>query len=120
MDLGQFSVSLSVKDIKTSKKFYEALGFEAIEGAYKSKDYPPTETTDWLIMKNDSAVIGLFMGMFEENILTINPRDVRSIQKKLKEDGIKLITEADEESTGPAHLSLKDPDGNSILIDQHQ
>ncbi|KJD36828.1 glyoxalase [Tamlana sedimentorum] len=122
MKLGAFSTSLSVKDIKASKQFYETLGFSVFAGDL-DKNY--------LIMKNGNALIGLFQGMFEENILTFNPGwdenaqtlpdfdDVRSIQNHLKNNGVSLINEADEASTGPASIVLKDPDGNTILIDQH-
>ena len=122
MKLGAFSVSLNVKDIAVSKEFYETLGFQAFAGDINQK---------WLIMKNDSTVIGLFQGMFENNILTFNPGwdqdcntldsfdDVRTIQKHLKAKGIKLESEADESSTGPASCVIIDPDGNPILLDQH-
>ena len=123
MTLGAFSVSLSVKDLKTSKEFYEKLGFEVFAGSM-DKNY--------LIMKNDKSLIGLFQGMFQGNILTFNPgwdenalhidpfEDIRDIQKHLKSSGLTLVTEADEKSTGPASLVLTDPDGNVILIDQHR
>lgn len=123
MKLGAFSVSLAVKDIQVSKAFYEDLGF---------KDFGGDITQNWLIMKNENCVIGLFQGMFEKNILTFNPgwnenaenlgsfTDIRDIQKQLKEKEIELLTEADEATKGPAHLTLKDPDGNLILIDQHR
>ena len=122
MQLGAFSVSLSVKDLKTSKAFYKKLGFEVFSGAL-DKNY--------LIMKNGDALIGLFQGMFEQNILTFNPGwdtnaqnleefdDVRAIQKALKTKGLELVREADEEAQGPASMVLIDPDGNPILIDQH-
>jgi len=122
MKLGAFSVSLSVKDIKESKQFYENLGFIVFAGDIHN---------NYLIMKNGNSLIGLFQGMFENNILTFNPgwdenankidsfEDVRDIQKHLKSKGIKLETEADENTSGPASLVLVDPDGNSILIDQH-
>lgn len=122
MKLGAFSVSLSVKDIHASKTFYEHLGFTVFAGDL-SRNY--------LIMKNGHALVGLFQGMFENNILTFNPGwnesaekldqydDVRAIQKHLKEAGIKLETEADESSSGPASFVVLDPDGNAILIDQH-
>ncbi|ERM80114.1 glyoxalase [Rhodonellum psychrophilum GCM71 = DSM 17998] len=122
MKLGAFSVSLNVKDLKTSKEFYEKLGFEAFGG---SMDH------NYLIMKNGNALIGLFQGMFENNILTFNPGwdenanalgqfdDIRKIQQDLKEKGISLQTEADETTTGPASFVLSDPDGNTILVDQH-
>ena len=122
MDLGCFSVSLAVKDIKKSKEFYEAIGFTVFHG---------DESQGWLIMKSPTANVGLFQGMFEKNILTFNPgwnqnaenlqsfTDVRELQKNLKAKGIKLETEADESGSGPASFSLLDPDGNPILIDQH-
>ena len=122
MKLGAFSVSLNVKDIEASKKFYETLGFTVSVGAQKM---------NYLIMKNGSTLIGLFQGMFEGNILTFNPgwdenattlqefEDIRVIQRKLKAGGIKLEIEADEKATGPASLTIMDPDGNVILLDQH-
>jgi catechol 2,3-dioxygenase-like lactoylglutathione lyase family enzyme len=122
MQLGAFSISLSVKDLDASKGFYEALGFTAFAGD-AAKHY--------LIMKNGNALIGLFQGMFENNILTFNPGwdenahalaqfdDVRAIQRELKAKGIALATEADENTSGPASLVVLDPDGNAILIDQH-
>lgn len=122
MNLGAFSVSLSVKDIRKSRQFYETLGFSVFAG---------DEERNYLIMKNGDALIGLFQDMFEGNILTFNPgwdadantleafEDVRDIQKRLKENGISLITKADETTTGPASITLMDPDGNAILIDQH-
>jgi lactoylglutathione lyase len=123
MKLGAFSVSLSVKDIHASKAFYENLGFSDLGGDISQ---------NWLIMKNENCIIGLFQGMFEKNILTFNPgwdenaknldsfTDVREIQRHLKERGIQLQTEADESSEGPGHITLEDPDGNSILVDQHR
>jgi lactoylglutathione lyase len=123
MKLGAFSVSLSVKDIHASKAFYEDLGFSDLGGDISQ---------NWLIMKNENCIIGLFQGMFEKNILTFNPgwdenaknldsfTDVREIQRHLKERGIPLQSEADEASEGTAHIMLEDPDGNSILIDQHR
>ncbi len=122
MTLGAFSVSLAVKDIHASKTFYESLGFSIFAGDIER---------NYLIMKNGNALIGLFQGMFENNILTFNPGwdesantlenfdDVRAIQKHLKKAGITLETEADEESTGPASFVVLDPDGNPVLIDQH-
>jgi catechol-2,3-dioxygenase len=122
MKLGAFSVSLNVKDITISKTFYENLGFTVFAGDLKM---------NYLIMKNGNALVGLFQGMFENNILTFNPgwdesankledfSDVRVIQKHLKEKTIKLETEADETTSGPASCVLIDPDGNTILIDQH-
>lgn len=122
MKLGAFSISLSVKDLEVSKQFYENLGFTVFGGDMKSK---------YLIMKNEDCLIGLFQGMFENNILTFNPgwdqnakklekfEDVREIQRQLKSKNIKLQTEADEKTTGPASFVLTDPDGNVILFDQH-
>ena len=122
MKLGAFSVSLAVKDIKASKAFYETLGFKVFAGDLDR---------NYLIMKNESTLIGLFQGMFENNILTFNPGwdqdantlenydDVRAIQKHLKSNNITLTSEADESTTGPASLVVLDPDGNAILIDQH-
>ncbi len=123
MKLGAFSVSLNVKDIHVSKEFYEALGFKTLGGDISQ---------NWLIMKNEHTVIGLFQGMFEKNLLTFNPgwdgnaenlehfTDVRELQKELKEKGIRVIKEADESTEGPAFITLEDPDGNPILIDQHR
>lgn len=122
MKLGAFSSSLSVKDIHKSKAFYENLGFEVFAGDIER---------NYLIMKNGNALIGLFQGMFDNNILTFNPGwdesantledfdDVREIQKHLKEKGVSLEREADETTTGPASIVLLDPDGNAVLIDQH-
>jgi len=122
MKLGAFSVSLNVKDIEVSKKFYLNLGFKVIGGAMEQ---------NYLIMKNQNAVIGLFQGMFDKNILTLNPGwdengetvkefdDIREIQKELKANGTPLEKEVNEETTGPANFILTDPDGNLILIDQH-
>ena len=121
MKLGAFSISLTVKDLGASKAFYENLGFETFHDMAKH---------NYLIMKNDQIVIGLFHGMFDKNILTFNPGwdqsaqpvedfdDIRNIQKKLLENGMALLTEAQGDS-GPASLMLEDPDGNPILIDQH-
>jgi catechol 2,3-dioxygenase-like lactoylglutathione lyase family enzyme len=123
MNLGAFSISLSVKNIASSKEFYEKLGFEQFGGDI---------TQNWLILKNGDHIIGLFQDMFEGNILTFNPgwdqdaneldefMDVRQIQEALKAQGIQLIEEADPNSTGPASITLSDPDGNVILIDQHR
>lgn len=123
MKLGAFSISINVKDLKTSKEFYEKLGFKAFGGSMEQ---------NYLIMKNENALIGLFQGMFEGNILTFNPGwdenaqnleefdDVREIQKSLKSNEINLISEADENSNGPGSIMFTDPDGNMILIDQHR
>ncbi len=122
MKLGAFSISLSVKDINASKQFYETLGFNVFAGDI---------TKNYLIMKNGNALIGLFQGMFEQNILTFNPGwdenantmdtfdDVRVIQRQLKDNNIKLESEADENTSGPASFVVIDPDGNTILFDQH-
>lgn len=122
MELGAFSISLAVKDITASKKFYEKLGFEVFGG---------DQSQNWLILKNGSCVIGLFQGMFDRNILTFNPgwddnaqksedfTDVRDLQRQLKDRGLKFLSEADESSTGPASFMITDPDGNPILVDQH-
>jgi lactoylglutathione lyase len=122
MELGNFSVSLAVKDIHASKAFYEKIGFEVFGGDISQ---------NWLILKNGPHAIGLFQGMFDKNVLTFNPgwdsnaqplgsfTDVRELQRRLKDQGVELATEADESTTGPASLMLLDPDGNPILIDQH-
>ncbi|MBD3905359.1 VOC family protein [Chryseobacterium sp. Ch-15] len=123
MKLGVFSLSLSVKDLAKSKEFYEKLGFSAMGGGMEN---------NYLIMKNGNTLIGLFQAMFDGNMLTFNPGwdenaqnleefdDVREIQKKLKESGVELDKTADESTSGPEHIFLKDPDGNMILIDQHR
>ena len=123
MELGAFSISLKVKDIKKSVEFYEKLGF-----TYKGGNIDQ----NWIVLKNGNTVIGLFQGYIEENTLTFNPgwdqsasevnpfTDVREIQKKLKEKGVKVDREANESTKGPEYIVLKDPDGNSILIDQHR
>lgn len=111
MELGQFSVSLTVKDIAKSKAFYEALGFKAHPECGSIAD-------KWLILQKDTIVIGLFEGMFDSNILTFNPTDVRSIEKNLKDNGIKIDTST-QGTSGPTHCVLKDPDGNTIMFDQH-
>lgn len=121
MELGNFSVSLAVKDLAASRAFYEKLGFKKIAGDGKG----------YLILQNSTATIGLFQGMFDKNILTFNPGwdrncatlpefdDVREIQAKLREQGIALTTTTDDAGTAPAHITLSDPDGNQILFDQH-
>lgn len=123
MNLGAFSISLAVKNLEESRAFYEKLGFEQIGGAAEQ---------NWLILKNGESIIGLFQGMFDKNILTFNPgwagdgehpeefTDIRELQKTLKERGLELITEADASTTGPASLTLIDPDGNPVLLDQHR
>jgi lactoylglutathione lyase len=123
MPLGAFSVSLAVKDLAASRRFYETLGFSAFAG-------DPGQ--GWQILKNGDAVIGLFQGMFEKNILTFNPgwdqsarpvdpfTDVRELQRRLKAQGVALMTEADESTTGPASFVVADPDGNPVLVDQHR
>ena len=122
MRLGAFSISLNVVDIKKSKQFYEKLGFEVFGGDMEQ---------NYLIMKNGDTLIGLFQGMFKQNILTFNPgwnaegealekyEDVRQIQEQLKNDGISLIQEVKTATAGPGSIMLKDPDGNLILVDQH-
>jgi catechol 2,3-dioxygenase-like lactoylglutathione lyase family enzyme len=122
MELGNFSVSLAVKDINASKSFYEKLGFEVVMGDISQ---------NWLILKNGSHVIGLFQGMFEKNLLTFNPgwdsnaqkldnfTDVRDLQRQLKAQGVEIINEANEHTTGPASFMVIDPDGNTVLFDQH-
>ena len=122
LPVGAFSVSLAVKDIAASKLFYEKLGFTVFGGEQAQK---------WLIMKNGDHIVGLFQGMFDKNILTFNPgwtqdakklpafTDIRDLQKQLKAQGLKLTTEADETTKGPASFTLTDPDGNQILFDQH-
>lgn len=121
MELGNFSVSLAVKDLGASKAFYEKLGFRPVGGNGKN----------YLIMQNQTATIGLYQGMFEKNILTFNPGwdrscntlasfdDVRELQRELRARGVAIVTEADEGSAGPAHFVVEDPDGNPILVDQH-
>ncbi|RKQ29972.1 VOC family protein [Oceanobacillus halophilus] len=123
MELGAFSISLNVKDLQKSKAFYENLGFETLGGDMNH---------NYLILKNGQTLIGLFQGLFEKNILTFNPgwdnnaknlenfTDVRDLQKELKKKGMGLIQEADDSTSGPAYVTLEDPDGNPILIDQHR
>ena len=122
MELGAFSISLTVKDLKASRQFYEKFGFKAFAG---------DASRNWLILKNGDHVIGLFQGMFDKNILTFNPgwdqsaqklagfTDVRELQRQLKAQGVKMVKEADEKTTGPASFIAVDPDGNQILFDQH-
>src|SRR6266481_5396841 len=122
MNLGAFSISLAVKDLEASRKFYEKFGFKVFAGA---------AAQNWLILKNGDHVIGLFQGMFEKNILTFNPgwdqnaqaleefTDIRELQRQLKAQGVQFQTEADESTTGPASFITEDPDGNPILVDQH-
>lgn len=122
MQLGAFSISLAVKDLAASRSFYEKFGFTSFGG---------DPAHNWLILKNGDHIIGLFQGMFDKNILTFNPgwdqdakplasyTDVRELQRRLKADGVTLMTEADEGTTGPASFVVVDPDGNPILVDQH-
>ncbi len=122
MDLGAFSVSLSVKDIDKSKKFYESIGFTVFGG---------DQSQNWLIMKNGDHILGLFQGMFEKNILTFNPgwdqnaqplssfTDVRELHKRFSENGVAIADASIKGESGPSSFSMIDPDGNSILIDQH-
>jgi lactoylglutathione lyase len=122
MNLGAFSISLAVKDLAASRQFYEKFGFKAFAG-------DPSQ--NWLILKNGDHVIGLFQGMFDKNILTFNPgwdqnaqklaafTDVRELQRHLKAQGVQMVSEADESTSGPASFIAVDPDGNSILVDQH-
>jgi catechol 2,3-dioxygenase-like lactoylglutathione lyase family enzyme len=122
MELGNFSVSLAVKDIEVSRRFYEKFGFTVFGG---------DASQNWLILKNGDHVIGLFQGMFEKNILTFNPgwdsnaqtltsfTDVRELQRQLKSQGVQVQQEADESTTGPASFIVEDPDGNPIFVDQH-
>ena len=119
MNLGNFSVSLAVKDMSESLAFYEKLGFEIIAGGHLNENFADTENEKWRILKNGKAVIGLFQGMFEDNILTFNPEDLRPIQSALKESGIQFHSEADMTTTGPCSATTNDPDGNLILLDQH-
>ncbi len=122
MELGAFSISLAVKDIEASRAFYEKFGFKVFGG---------DASQNWLILKNGDHAIGLFQGMFEKNTLTFNPGwdsnateldtfdDVRELQRQLKSQGVQLMSEADETTTGPASFVAVDPDGNPILVDQH-
>ena len=122
MELGAFSISLAVKDLEASRVFYEKFGFEVVGG---------DASQNWQILRNGDHTIGIFQGMFEENILTFNPgwdgkaqsldsfTDVRELQRELKARGIRLVSEADDNSTGPASFVALDPDGNPILVDQH-
>ena len=122
MELGAFSISLAVKDLEASRRFYEKLGFTSFAG-------DPSQ--NWLIVKNGDHVIGLFQGMFERNIMAFNPgwdgnaqplaafTDVRELQRQLKANGVQFVSEADESTSGPASFVVVDPDGNPILVDQH-
>ena len=122
MELGAFSVSLTVQDIEASKTFYEKLGFQAFGGDI---------TQNWLILRNGDCIIGIFQGMFEKNILTFNPgwdknankldsfTDVRQLQQALKAQGVEFVNEADENTAGPAFFIVTDPDSNPIMMDQH-
>ena len=122
MKVGAFSISLTVKNINASREFYEKLGFTVFGG---------DASENWLIMKNESCVIGLFQGMFDKNILTFNPgwnenaekmdsfTDIREIKKKVEEQGIPVEDMAETGPEGPASFTVTDPDGNPILFDQH-
>jgi lactoylglutathione lyase len=122
MELGAFSISLAVKDLEASRKFYEKFGFQVFAG---------NPSKNWAILKNGDHIIGLFQGMFDKNILTFNPgwdsnaqklatfTDVRELQRQLKAQGVQLVQEADESTTGPASFMAVDPDGNPVLVDQH-
>ena len=122
MELGNFSISLAVKDLEASRKFYEKFGFQVFAG---------NAAQNWLILKNGDHAIGLFQGMFDKNILTFNPgwdsnaqklasfTDIRELQRRLKAQGVQLLQEADESTSGPASFMAVDPDGNPILFDQH-
>ena len=122
MELGAFSISLAVRNLEASTIFYEKYGFKVFGG---------DASQNWLILKNGNHVIGLFQGMFEKNTLTFNPgwdssagkldafKDVRDLQRELKAQGVQLLSEADESTTGPASFAAVDPDGNPILVDQH-
>ena len=105
--------------MEASLDFYQKLGFEIIDGGHMNQGFPDSETTSWRILKSGTSVVGLFHGMFDQTIMTFNPKDVRGIQKKLKEDGVSLIKEADESTEGPEHIIMTDPDGNQIMLDQH-
>ena len=123
MELGAFSISLTVKDLELSNDFYQKLGFQEVGGDISQ---------NWLILRNGDTTLGLFQGMFDRNSLTFNPgwdnqanhldsfTDIRTLQRQLKENGLELISEVDEDSTGPASFMLLDPDGNPILVDQHR
>lgn len=122
MELGAFSISLTVKNLSDSEKFYNNLGFKQAHG---------DATQNWLILRNGNVTIGLFQGMFEKNTLTFNPgwdanaealesyTDIRELQKQLKADGVEILSEVDESTSGPGSLIVLDPDGNPILLDQH-
>ena len=122
MDLGNFSVSLNVKDIKASKAFYEKFDFKMVAGKLEQ---------NWIVLQSGNARIGLFQGMFDKNIMTFNPgwtkdketlkdfQDVRELQRTLKARGLTIAPEADEKTEGPAYFKVTDPDGNTLLFDQH-
>lgn len=109
MELGTFYLALAVQDIKAARAFYEKLGFAVFDG---------DEAQNWLMLRNGETKIGLFQGMFEKNLLTFHPADVRALQKALKAAGVTFVLEADETTSGAAHATLVDPDGNPILFDQ--
>ncbi len=118
MDFGNFSVSLNVKDVSASQDFYQKLGFKVVDGGHMREEFPDKEGERWRIMQKDSVNIGLFEGMFKQNIMTFNPPDVRAIQKKLKANRITLTTEADPDAEGSGFITLEVPDGNQIMFDQ--
>lgn len=123
MDLGAFSVSLTVRDLAASRSFYEKLGFSVFGG---------DADQGWLILHNGDHVIGLFHGMFDRNMLTFNPgwdnsaqdldefTDIRVLQRRLKDAGVEFEIEVDESGSGPGSFMLIDPDGNPVLFDQHR
>ena len=120
MELGQFSMSLAVQDLAASRDFYLKLGFEVVPGENFSSDGDThVYNRDWVILRSDTATLGLFQGMFDTNTITFNPPDVRAIQASLKEQGVEIEMECDESTSGPAAIFLKDPDGNPVLLDQH-
>lgn len=118
MNLGVFYLSLSVADLKASRTFYEKMGFEVIDGAESWPDMRLPAGQDWAILRNGETKIGLFQGMFPQNMFTFHASDVRAIRDELKRSSIELVSGGDETDNGPAHLIFKDPDGNMIMIDQ--
>ncbi len=118
MNLGRFSLSLPVKDMDASLDFYQKLGFKIVDGGHMRENFPDGETSKWRIVQHESVIVGLFMGMFPNTIMTFNPTDVVGLQAKMKAEGIEFMTEAKDED-GQRHAMLTDPDGNQILLDQH-